>query len=379
MDRPDRAPAAGVGSAGDSGPTTAGRINDVVTNAQHRLQSRIVRAAESALAERKVVSPIDVLIGVGWLAPSEVDRWRQGRIPYLEAAAQVNLGKLSTAMKYFRGWARDRGLRPSETAYVARTRDRRSLRFSKSGDPDVERAYRTHWVSPELSPKKRQHVVEQQNKPPDLVVIWPRRAFTRTDCGESGEGLLFMEGPGPLCLACADLDHLVFLPSGDAALTRRARQGSRLSAVVVRFSTTRKRYERQGILVEEPALADAERQCLADEESRARRRERDRVRRAEQDLELQARTVEGIRRIFPGCPVERAEAIARHATVRGSGRIGRTAPGRALDPEAITLAVTASVRHHDTAYNELLMAGVDRNEARRQVHPDVQNVLDRWH
>jgi hypothetical protein len=353
-------------------------MNDVVTSAQNRLQSRIVRAAEAALAERNVVSPIDVLIGVGWLAPSEVDRWRQGRIPCLEAAAQVNLAKLSTAMKYFRGWARDRGLRPSETAYVARTRDRRPLRFSKSGIPDIERAYRTHWVSPDLSPGKRQRVAEQQSKPPDLVVIWPRRAFTCTDCGETCEAPLFMEGPGPLCLSCADLDHLVFLPSGNAALTRRAKQGSRLSAVVVRFSTTRKHYERQGILVEDPALADAERQCLADEEARACRRERERLRRAEQDLELQARTAEGIRRIFPGCPAARAEKIARHATVRSSGRIGRTAAGRALDPEAITLAVIASVRHHETAYEELLMAGVERNEARRQVDPDVQCALDRW-
>lgn len=351
---------------------------DVVTDAQVRLQSRIVRAAEAALAERKVVSPIDVLIGVGWLAPSEVDRWRQGRVPYLEAAVQVNLSKLSTAMKFFRRWARDRGLRPSETAYVARTRDRRSLQFSKSGAADIERAYRTHWVSAELSPKKQQRVAEQQSKPPDLVVIWPRKAFTCTDCGESSEGLLFMEGPGPLCLACADLDHLVFLPSGDAALTRRAKQGSRLSAVVVRFSKARKRYERQGILVEEAALADAERQCLADEEARARRRERERGQRADQDLELQARAAEEILRIFPGCPAGRAEEIARHATVRGSGRVGRTAAGRALDPEAITLAVVASVRHHDTAYDELLMAGVDRSEARRQIHLDVQRVLDHW-
>ena len=47
-----------------------------------------------------------------------------------------------------------------------------------------------------------------------------------------------------LCLACADLDHLVYLPRGDTALTRRARTHSTLSAVVVRFSRARKRYER---------------------------------------------------------------------------------------------------------------------------------------
>ena len=350
----------------------------MVTDAQSRLQGRIVRAAEVALAERNVVSPIDVLTGIGWLPPTEVDRWRQGRIPYLEAAAQVNLSKLSTAMKYFRGWAQDRGLRPSETAYVARTRDRRSLQFSKSGTPDIERAYRTHWVSSDLSVKKQERVAEQQSKPPDLVVIWPRKEFTCTACGGTDERLLIMEDPGPMCLACADLDHLVFLRSGDAALTRRAKRGSLLSAVVVRFSTTRKRYERQGVLVEEPALVHAERQCLADEVARVRRRERHDVRRAGQDLESRARMAEGIRRLFPGCPESRADAIARHAAVRGSGRIGRAAAGRALDTEAIRLAVIASVRHNDTAYDELLMSGVQRTEARRQVHPDVQRVLDRW-
>lgn len=352
--------------------------NDMTSDAQNRIRARIARTGEAILAERKVVSPIDVLTGIGWLAPSAVDRWRQGRVPYLEAATQVNLRKLSIAMKCLQGWAQERGLRPSETAYVARTRDRRTLKFSKNGDPEIERAYRTHWVSPELSAEKRQRVAERQSKPPDLVVISPRKPFTCTECGETSQGLLFMEDPGPLCLTCTDLDHLVFLPSGDAALTRRAKKESRLSAVVVRFSTTRKRYERQGVMVEESALDEAERQCLTDEEARARRRERDSERRAGQDQELQERMIEEIRRLFPGCPAQRAEAVARHTSLRGSGRVGRSAAGRSLDPEAITLAVIASVRHADTAYEDLLMTGVERQDARRQVHAEVQEVLDRW-
>jgi len=36
---------------------------------------------------------------------------------------------------------------------------------------------------------------------------------------------------GALCLSCADLDHLAFLPSGDTALTRRAKKYSGLTAV----------------------------------------------------------------------------------------------------------------------------------------------------
>lgn len=73
----------------------------------------------------------------------------------------------------FRRRARDRGLSPSETAYAARTRDRRQLRFSKSGDPAIERAYRTHWVSPALSDRKRERLAERASTPPDLVAIAP--------------------------------------------------------------------------------------------------------------------------------------------------------------------------------------------------------------
>lgn len=187
-----------------------------------------------------------------------------------------------------------------------------------------------------------------------------------------------MDDAGPLCLACADLDHLVFLPAGDAALTRRAKQASRLSAVVVRFSRSRKRYERQGLLVENAALEQAEQQCLSDEAARARRRERDRDRRLAADVQFEARLAAEIRRLFPGCPAERAAAIARHTATRGSGRVGRTAAGRALDTDAVTNAVVASVRHDDTRYDTLLMSGVPRPEARQQVRPDIDHVLDTW-
>jgi hypothetical protein len=180
-------------------------------------------------------------------------------------------------------------------------------------------------------------------------------------------------------MTCAELDHLVFLPAGDAALTRRAKRASRLSAVVVRFSRARRRYERQGVLVEEPALEQAEAECLADAALRARRRERDAVRRQDQDVELQSRMAAKIASMFPRCPRERAEQIARHAAARGSGRVGRSAGGRKLEDWALELAVTASIRHRDTTYDELLMAGMDhRNEARQLVRGKVEQVIDAW-
>jgi hypothetical protein len=93
-------------------------------------------------------------------------------------------------------------------------------------------------------------------------------------CGEKlGKGrLLRVKKTEPLCLECAGLSHLLFLPSGNAALTRRAKRYSEISAVVVKFSRARKRYERQGLLVTEAALDRAEAECLTDADPKHVRR-----------------------------------------------------------------------------------------------------------
>jgi hypothetical protein len=347
-------------------------------DASSRLERRVMAAAQAALTRQRFVAPLDVLTGIGWLPAGLVGDWRRGRLDHLEAVAAVPAQRLAAALEIFHRWAESTGLQPGEVAYLAATRDHRPLRFTASGDPATERAYRTHWTAPELSEPQRERLIARQSRPPDLVVIWPLKDFTCAGCTATGGELLVMDDAGPLCLTCVDLDHLVFLPAGDAALTRRAKQASGLSAVVVRFSRTRKRYERQGILVEEAALEQAERQCLSDEDARARRRERDRERRADEDLQFQARLAAEIRRLFPGCPADRAARIARHAATRGSGRVGRTAAGRALDLEAVTNAVVASVRHDDTRYDELLMSGVPRAEARQRVRPDIDRMLNAW-
>src|SRR6266568_6008362 len=118
-----------------------------------------------------------------------------------------------------------------------------------------------------------------------VLVIAATRPWSCANCGTAAElgEFLHMEDAGPLCLDCADLGHLEFLPRGDAALTRRARAASRLSAVVVQWSRTRKRYERQGILAEPEAIVHAESECLADSGVRERRRALDAERRAAAD------------------------------------------------------------------------------------------------
>jgi hypothetical protein len=224
-----------------------------------KLTDRVSKAAEAALAAQHYVSPLDVLVGIGWLDPGAVKRWRHGQINCLESVVQTNLSRISEAMKLFRSWAAGKWLSASETDYVAGTPQRQRLRFSRSGDPTIERLYRTHWVSPELSEKKRERLAEKASRAPELVVIQPLNTeWTCHRCGGTG-GLLVMENPGPACLRCVGLDDLEFLPAGDALLTRRIKAKSARSAVVVRFSRSRRRYERQGLLVEPQAVADAQR------------------------------------------------------------------------------------------------------------------------
>jgi hypothetical protein len=344
---------------------------------QANLRARVEAAAAAALTRQKFVTPVDVCVGIGWLQASNLEDWRRGRVDDLEYFLPVHDDRLIDLIMYLHEWAQARGLTRIDTEYVSATRDRRRLRFFTNGEPIEEAAWRSQWISADVPAERRERIVERQAAPPDLVVVQPVKDWTCAECDGTGD-LLIMDDKGPLCLGCADMDHLVFLPSGDAALTRRAKKASTLSAVVVRWSRTRKRYERQGLLVEEPALGQAEEQCLADEDARMRRGERDAERRAGEDLELQARFVAEIARLFPGCPAERAESIARHTGLRGSGRVGRSAAGRSLDEKALTLALVASVRHEDTEYDSLLMSGVPRDEARDRIRTDIDRVLDAW-
>ena len=346
-------------------------------NSQRSLESRVVTAAEKALARQGFVTPVDVCLGLGWLQDCNVDDWRHGRADDLEDFLPVHDNRLIDIHAYLHHWATGHGLQRTEAEYISATRSRRQLRFLRDGHPLEEVAWRVRWISPDLEDRIRERITKTQDAPPDLLVILPIKDWSCAECQGTGD-LLIMDEPGPLCLACADLDHLVFLPAGDAALTRRAKKASGLSAVVVRWSRTRKRYERQGLLVEEPALEQAEQQCLADEEARMRRRDRDRERRAAGDVEFAASMASVIGRLFPRCPAGRAEAIARHTSLRGSGRVGRSAAGRSLDEEAITLAVVASVRHEDTEYDSLLMSGVSREDARDRIRAAVDRTLAAW-
>jgi len=113
---------------------------------------------------------------------------------------------------------------------------------------------------------------EQSGKSDDIVVFITRHDGRCTECHEEffRGNLIRVENGNPLCLECADLGHLEFLPRGDTAVTRRAGKLSPLRAVVVEWSRSRQHYERQGILATPQAIAQAEIDSLADAEVRER-------------------------------------------------------------------------------------------------------------
>ncbi len=204
-----------------------------------------------------------------------------------------------------------------------------------------------------------------------------------TTCSECGVdvfkgGLLRVENQKPLCLDCADMGHLVFLPSGNVALTRRSKKYSTLSAVVLRFSRTRGRYERQGLMVEPAAVERAEEECLGDEEKRQLARERAAVVREKEDERYLVAFRAEILKHYPSCPADEASAIAEHACEKYSGRVGRSAMAKELDAEAVDLAVRAHVRHCHTGYDKMLARGEDRREARDRVRDAMELVLSEW-
>lgn len=219
------------------------------------------------------------------------------------------------------------------------------------------------------------------NTDPIKVFVTTRDNSKCGECGEEltrGDLITLEEKKGALCLTCADLDNLVFLPTGDAALTRRARKHSVLSAVVLKFSRARKRYERQGLLVEEPALQQAETECLADADARSRRNERERIRRDVLDHQYIEAFAKRVKELFPQMPTGRELEIAAHACRKYSDRVGRSAAAKAFDEQAIRLAMVAHIRHRETDYDKLLANGWDRSDARAHVRNNVDEIAQSW-
>lgn len=105
--------------------------------------------------KRGYAAPVDVLLEVGVLPKQKYEGWRHGRVDYLERVCTVNLRKLSFIMHQLRVYAQKNNLKPSVTVYKQWAVKKKNgqghtpvirLRFSKSGDAEIEKWYATHYV-----------------------------------------------------------------------------------------------------------------------------------------------------------------------------------------------------------------------------------------
>ena len=112
-----------------------------------KLQSKLSTVTSELLKEKGYISFVDVFIKLDYLDPKDYENWRMKRIPYLERVIKINLGKINFIMKTVRRNSLHGKLKPSLTGYKSWGKGRKiDLRFSKFGDPNVEKLYATHFV-----------------------------------------------------------------------------------------------------------------------------------------------------------------------------------------------------------------------------------------
>mgnify|MGYP000046418191 CR=1 FL=1 len=171
------------------------------------LRYRVLCTAADILERKASVSPLDVLIGIGFLKPNHVHDWEMGEIPYLEQIIEDDIQKVNCVLKWIRQWAIQKGLKPKEVNYTLKSNNgtNRSLDFTKKGFPKCELAYRIHYLLPRLSKEK------QEPPPPEipstnLIVL---RLTAHSQCSQCQKSLIrgslcFMERAHPLCVSCGD-------------------------------------------------------------------------------------------------------------------------------------------------------------------------------
>ena len=132
---------------------TAGGIYMEGKVKESELIGKVHSAVYHQCRHRGYAAPADVLVDIGVLPRQKYEDWRFGKVQYLEAVCTCNLKKLSFVMKQIRSYAKKTNLKPSFCYYkrwgVKKKQGHKSvipLRFSKSGNPEIEKAYATHYV-----------------------------------------------------------------------------------------------------------------------------------------------------------------------------------------------------------------------------------------
>jgi hypothetical protein len=106
-------------------------------------------AASRCLKDKGHIALVDVFMEMGKLSPKQHDDWRMGRVPCLEAVLQLNLSKINTVCRTVHENSKKGKLKASWTGYMKWGKGAcRPLRFTKSGNAQLERLWATHYLLP---------------------------------------------------------------------------------------------------------------------------------------------------------------------------------------------------------------------------------------
>ena len=116
------------------------------------MKGKIHNSMYQQLQRSGIAVPVQVLMDLDILSKEDYERWRFGKVDYLERVCKGNLSKLSLIMREIGGYATKNNLKASWTFYkqwgLKNCSHARKLRFSKSGGEDIEKAYATHYIDP---------------------------------------------------------------------------------------------------------------------------------------------------------------------------------------------------------------------------------------
>jgi hypothetical protein len=119
------------------------------------LSTGVRHAANLIVNEKGFIAPIDIFMALDYLKDNDIKDWRMKRVPYLERKIACNLGKTNHILRELARYAKAIGLKPSMTIYSSWGKgDKQPLRFSKFRDPNLEKAYSTHYVKKPVRPEK---------------------------------------------------------------------------------------------------------------------------------------------------------------------------------------------------------------------------------
>jgi hypothetical protein len=119
---------------------------------------------------------------MGRLEPNAYRAWRCGHVPYLERVFQGSLSKANRILRLIGFHAHDLNMIPSYHRYP-QDGEKTLLRFSKTGDPNVEKAYARHFrwnQSPEKKHRWVESTLAKPGTPVDRKAVKLRRSLKRT-------------------------------------------------------------------------------------------------------------------------------------------------------------------------------------------------------